>query len=201
MIGRRHVSGRHCVTRGIHAGLNPELEGIDTADIVVVAAPVSIVPGILRAALPRLRARPSDCRCGEHESRYRGSRRSPGDWEPVRRLPSAGGGSPLWMEASRLGMFSGATVFLCPTPETGEDALGIARELWRMLGAQPEMADAAEHDRRLAWTSHLPQAVFHRARPRTRQGRNRAPGTGTWWARRDPPGRRLPRDVDGYRPG
>ena len=35
----------------------------------------------------------------------------------------------------------------------------LATELWTMVDARPEVMDADEHDVRLAWTSHLPQAV------------------------------------------
>jgi prephenate dehydrogenase len=35
--------------------------------------------------------------------------------------------------------------------------LSRVQELWRSVGALPEVLDAEEHDRRVAWTSHLPQ--------------------------------------------
>ncbi|HEX8394014.1 MAG TPA: prephenate dehydrogenase/arogenate dehydrogenase family protein [Longimicrobium sp.] len=72
--------------------------------------------------------------------------------------PLAGDHRSGW-EASRTGLFDGARVFLAPAPSAGTEALQLARELWAMVGGVPEMIGAAEHDRRLAWTSHLPQMV------------------------------------------
>jgi prephenate dehydrogenase len=72
--------------------------------------------------------------------------------------PLAGDHRSGW-EASRTGLFQGAPVYLTPSRSTDADALELARELWTMVGAVPEVMDAAEHDRRLAWTSHLPQAA------------------------------------------
>lgn len=72
--------------------------------------------------------------------------------------PLAGDHRSGW-EASRTGLFQGARVYLSPSRFADADALELARELWTMVGAVPEVMDAAEHDRRLAWTSHLPQAA------------------------------------------
>lgn len=60
-------------------------------------------------------------------------------------------------DASRAGLFADARVLLSPTRETSDDAMRLASALWTSLGARPEVIDADEHDRRLAWTSHLPQ--------------------------------------------
>ena len=72
--------------------------------------------------------------------------------------PLAGNHRSGW-DASRAGLFSGARVFLSATPSTSDEAMRLANALWTMAGARPEAVDAAEHDRRLAWTSHLPQLV------------------------------------------
>jgi prephenate dehydrogenase len=72
--------------------------------------------------------------------------------------PLAGDHRSGW-DASRTGLFEGAPVYLTPTRSTDADALELARELWSMVGGVPEVMDAAEHDRRLAWTSHLPHAA------------------------------------------
>jgi prephenate dehydrogenase len=70
--------------------------------------------------------------------------------------PLAGDHRSGW-DASREGLFSGARVFLCPSPDTGEAALAAVRSLWRGVDARLEELGAEEHDRQLAWTSHLPQ--------------------------------------------
>src|SRR5690349_9570084 len=72
--------------------------------------------------------------------------------------PLAGDHRSGWA-AAREGLFAGATVYLCPARDTSADALESVRSLWLALGARPREMDAAEHDRQLAWTSHLPQAA------------------------------------------
>jgi prephenate dehydrogenase len=72
--------------------------------------------------------------------------------------PLAGDHRSGW-DASRTGLFADARVFLCPTSSSADEAMRLASALWTGLGARPEVMDAAEHDARLAWTSHLPQLV------------------------------------------
>lgn len=55
--------------------------------------------------------------------------------------------------------YRGALVYITPLPE-GENAAREIADFWfSVLEAAPVFWDAAEHDRVLAWTSHLPQAV------------------------------------------
>jgi prephenate dehydrogenase len=144
---------------GIHVGLNPELEGIDTVDVVVVAVPVAAAPGVLQTALPHLKRVRLITDVGSTKRTIGNAAETLGIGERfVGSHPLAGDHCSGW-SASRLGLFDGARVSLCPTADTSERALDLAREFWEALGARPGTIDAAEHDRRLAWTSHLPQTV------------------------------------------
>jgi prephenate dehydrogenase len=77
------------------------------------------------------------------------------------------GGHPLagthgsGFAAARPDRLRGCVVYVCDTGEAGGDR--AARQVMRfwedVLEAQPVLIDAAAHDRQLAWTSHLPQAV------------------------------------------
>lgn len=77
------------------------------------------------------------------------------------------GGHPLagthesGFAAARPDRLRGCVVYVCETGTPGGDS--AARQVagfWeRTLEAQPILIDAAAHDRQLAWTSHLPQAV------------------------------------------
>jgi prephenate dehydrogenase len=55
----------------------------------------------------------------------------------------------------------GCVVYVCETGAPGGDqAARRVMSFWeQVLEAQPVLIDAAAHDRQLAWTSHLPQAV------------------------------------------
>lgn len=61
--------------------------------------------------------------------------------------------------ASRLGLFVGRPWLLTPGPGTDPSALRRVRALVRAVGARPMGLSAAEHDRALAFLSHLPQLV------------------------------------------
>jgi prephenate dehydrogenase len=77
------------------------------------------------------------------------------------------GGHPLagthasGFAAARPDRLRGCVVYICETGAPGGDA--AARQVagfWeRTLEAQPILIDPAAHDRQLAWTSHLPQAI------------------------------------------
>ncbi|MEP6687713.1 MAG: prephenate dehydrogenase [Gemmatimonadales bacterium] len=63
--------------------------------------------------------------------------------------------------AARPDRLRGCVVYVCDTGAPGGDqAARQVMSFWeKVLEAQPVLIDAAAHDRQLAWTSHLPQAV------------------------------------------
>jgi len=61
--------------------------------------------------------------------------------------------------AAKPSRLDGALVYVTPLPD-GEAAAREVADFWASVcGAQPVLCDAVEHDRVVAWTSHLPQAV------------------------------------------
>jgi prephenate dehydrogenase len=77
------------------------------------------------------------------------------------------GGHPLagthdsGFAAARPDRLRGCVVYVCETGSPGgHRAAAAVMSFWEeVLGASPILIDAAAHDRQLAWTSHLPQAV------------------------------------------
>ena len=63
--------------------------------------------------------------------------------------------------AARPDRLRGCVVYVCETGAPGGDqAARHVMSFWeQVLEAQPVLIDAEAHDRQLAWTSHLPQAV------------------------------------------
>lgn len=63
--------------------------------------------------------------------------------------------------AARPDRLRGCVVYVCETGAPGGDQVGrqVMRFWEEVLEAQPVLIDPADHDRQLAWTSHLPQAV------------------------------------------
>jgi prephenate dehydrogenase len=59
-------------------------------------------------------------------------------------------------------LLRGCLVYLCRTGAMGDAAASRVAAFWStVMEAIPVPVDAVEHDRQLAWTSHLPQAVSY----------------------------------------
>lgn len=143
----------------VTTALGPDLAGIEAADVLVIAVPVTRAVALLEAVAPRVRELRLVTDVGGTKERITAT---------AERLGLAAnfvGGHPLagdhragWT-ASRTSLFQGARVFLSPTPATGPAALACARALWAEVGARTEEVDATAHDRNMAWISHLPQVA------------------------------------------
>jgi prephenate dehydrogenase len=129
------------------------------ADVVILAVPVLAAWDVFSILGPHLQAARLVTDVGSTKRSIMMAAAGQGlETRFVGSHPLAGDHRSGW-EASRTGLFRGARVYLTPTQSTDADALELARELWTMVGAVPRVMDAAEHDRRLAWTSHLPQVA------------------------------------------
>jgi prephenate dehydrogenase len=84
----------------------------------------------------------------------------PADRPFVGAHPIAGGERSGAAEADAE-LFEGAPCVLTPTPRTDAAALERIEALWRGVGARVERMSAEEHDRALAWTSHLVHALAY----------------------------------------
>lgn len=143
----------------VSQALDDDFAGIEEADLVILAVPVRAAPLLLARLAPLLARAQLVTDAGSTKQKVVAAAETLGIGNRfVGAHPLAGHHSSGWA-ASRLGLFEDARVFLCPTTTTSAEAMDAARALWKALGARPEVVDAAEHDRRLAWTSHLPQAV------------------------------------------
>lgn len=146
--------GEGCLRAALDAGLH----GIEGADVVVLAVPVGTAPGVLREVAPRLRA-PLVTDVGSTKRSILEAATAAGIGDRfVGSHPLAGDHRSGW-GASRTGLFRGAPVFLCPGPATHPLIVEAASALWRAVGAEPAVTDAAAHDARMAWVSHLPQVA------------------------------------------
>jgi prephenate dehydrogenase len=141
---------------GVLAG---RLRDAGECDVVILAVPVQHAPGVLALLAPGLRQARLVMDVGSTKAAIVAAAEAAGLGERfVGAHPLAGDHRSGW-EASRQGLFRDATVFLCPTHRTAEGALLLAQELWQGMGGRLEQMDAGEHDRRLAWSSHLPQLL------------------------------------------
>lgn len=62
-------------------------------------------------------------------------------------------------DAADPALFEGADILVTPLSETDPDALARVQDWWRGVGGRIVLMDAADHDRVLAVTSHLPHVL------------------------------------------
>ena len=146
--------------QAIHALADSAARAVTGADLVVLAAPPEAILGLLDTLGPHLApgALVTDvasikapivarARRAGLAARFAGGH------------PFAGTHLQGW-DGARADLFVDAVVYVCSTGPEGDAAAREVMDFWAaVLRAQPVLIDAAAHDARLAWTSHLPQAV------------------------------------------
>jgi prephenate dehydrogenase len=139
--------------------LGPDLQGVEDVEIVVIATPVDVAIDLLERSAPWLGSAAVVTDVGSTKRSIAARSIELGIAHAfVGSHPLTGDHRAGWA-ASRAHLYAGTHVFLCPTPATDPVALRRIDSFWEMLGASREIIDPAEHDRRMAWLSHLPQIV------------------------------------------
>jgi prephenate dehydrogenase len=142
----------------VHEALDASFAGIRDVDVIVIAVPVDEAVAILERLPKDLRAR-LITDAGSTKARIVATAADVGLGDKfVGAHPMAGGHRSGW-DASTSGLFKDARVYLCPASEATDDTLSLARNFWELLGGKPVCIDASEHDRKLAWTSHMPHVA------------------------------------------
>ncbi|HEX5727044.1 MAG TPA: prephenate dehydrogenase, partial [Longimicrobiaceae bacterium] len=139
--------------------LGAGLEGVEGAEVVVLACPVAAAVQTLDAHHRRLGGARLVTDVGSTKRTI---------VEAAHRLglgprfvgshPIAGSEASGWA-ASRTGLFAGAKVYLCPPESFRAEAVDLAHALWEQVGAVPQVVHADWHDQHVAWISHLPQLL------------------------------------------
>jgi prephenate dehydrogenase len=125
------------------------------AQLVVVAVPVGSAIATVREALA---AAPADATVTDVASTKRALADTFDDPRFVPGHPVAGG-ETSGPDRGAAELFDGATWFLTPGPTADPARVASLEQFVSALGARPVRRDAADHDRLLALTSHLPHAL------------------------------------------
>jgi cyclohexadieny/prephenate dehydrogenase len=132
------------------------------AELVVIAAPVSASPGILRAVAPSLRPAALVIDVGATKQPVVAAAQEalpdPGRFVGCHPIAGREHSGP---ELADVNLFRGRPVVLTPTAETSPAAIEAAAALWRAVGARPVQMDPAHHDVVLAAASHLPHVAAY----------------------------------------
>ncbi len=135
-------------------------QGVEGADVVILATPVRTILELISELGPHLKPGCLLLDLGSTKKAIVEAMAGlPSPVQPV-------GGHPLCgkelsgLQAAGADLYEGATFVLIPLPRTAPEALHLAEELVWATGAHPlTMSDAARHDRLLAITSHLPHLL------------------------------------------
>jgi prephenate dehydrogenase len=151
---------RHAFRTGVISKVvDSRLRALEDARTIVLAVPVDEALTLLEQAAPHLRRAALITDVGSTKRRIVQRASALGLASRfVGSHPMAGDHRAGW-HASRRGLFEGARVDLCRTPDTSAAVWKRARALWRAVGAKPTERDAAMHDAEMALSSHLPQLL------------------------------------------
>ena len=163
---------RHLVGCGPQALRARELELIDEAidapalavkagDLVVLAAPPSALPELLRQIAPVLDPEAVLTDVASTKSAIIDAARQILGTRFSRFVPAhpIAGSERHGPDAADPELFVGARCVICPQLETDPGALQQVEAMWSDLGARPSRLDAVEHDEVFAAVSHLPHLV------------------------------------------
>jgi prephenate dehydrogenase len=161
-VGRDPERLRPAVDDGTLDAAVTELDaGVREADVVLLAAPVLAIEGLLERVW---RAAPDGALVTDVGSTKRNIVRAAERLAATRPLAFVGshplaGSEQAGYRVARADLFRGATVVVTPTERTELAALKKITELWEALGARVTALDPETHDRTVAAISHLPHLI------------------------------------------
>jgi prephenate dehydrogenase len=130
---------------------------IASADVIVYATPIGVTLALLERHAPVLRATGAIVTdVGSVKAPVVTRARRLGLDRFVGSHPLCGSERSGWT-ASHAELYDGVTVFVVPAVDP--DATMAVSALWTAAGARVRTTDPDEHDRRMAWVSHLPQIL------------------------------------------
>lgn len=144
----------------ITEGTTSLAEGVKSADLIVIAAPVQMIPALVATidtfAKPGATVTDVGSTKGEILKNIRRFR-----LKNVRFVGShpMAGSHRTGLAAAEADLYEGACVFVVREKETNQTALNIVSSLWRTVGAYAKTVSAKEHDKIAAQISQLPHLI------------------------------------------
>jgi len=145
--------------KALKLGLVPEVtnwaSGLEWADVIILAIPVNAIEDQLSDLLDRVRADQTIIDLGSTKAEMVNSikgHKNRGRWVAAHPLAGTEYSGP---EAAVYGLFEGKKNIVCHPEQSDADALKRAYVIFEALGLHTLEMDAAEHDKHLAYVSHL----------------------------------------------
>jgi len=142
--------------------------GVKDSDVVLIATPVSKIPPIVKTILPHLKDRCIITDVGStkgwvvgkvEEILSKSSRKRKGVKVSFIGGHPMAGSEKEGVRNARADIFSGTTCILTPAKRSAREALKVVKHLWTGTGARILLLEPEEHDRLVAYTSHLPHVL------------------------------------------
>jgi arogenate dehydrogenase (NADP+) len=156
-VSRRQEICEQAIVRGAVDAASPDLTLLSEADVIFVCTPLAAIEPTVAALIP--------CLTTTTVITDVGSVKAPIAAALAQRWQNFVGGHPMAGKAesglavAEPNLFAGKAYVLTPTATTPAAAIDRVTALARSLGAHIYQCDPDEHDRAVAWISHLPVMV------------------------------------------
>jgi len=141
----------------------PDLKrGIDNADLVIMASPVKTILETIKTIGPHLKRGciVSDVGSTKESIVDVAQTDLPSHVFFVGAHPLAGS-EKSGIHHANPELFQGALCLLTPTDKTNREALGKVKEVWERMGSSVKTVSPGDHDKYLAFVSHLPHVIAY----------------------------------------
>ncbi len=164
-MSRRDRTCRLAESRGAVDRASTDFSCVAEADLIVLCTPLDVLVPTVEALVPHLRPETVLTDVGSVKQPIVAAigQDPPSGLAPL--WPQFVGGHPMagtsdqGIEAAQLGLFTDRPYVLTPTEQTPAAAIARVESLVAALGARLYHCSPAEHDRAVAWISHLPVMV------------------------------------------
>ena len=130
-------------------------EAVDAADVILLAIPVQYILELLPGILDVLRQDQVVIDFGSTKAALCDAVRDHRNRKQFVAAHPIAGTENTGPSAAHLGLFTGKVNIICDREDTGAHAMDIAASLFRALEMQTIFMNSAEHDRHIAYVSHL----------------------------------------------
>lgn len=157
-ISRKKETIRKALEKGaIDSGTTKLREGAADCDLLIIAVPVSIIPGMVKKAIPFLKRGSIITDVGSTKKKIveEIDKLVPGNIGFVGSHPLAGS-EKSGIDAATDSLFTKRTCIITPGHKSSEAIINKVKRFWESLTMQVLIMKPEEHDFILALTSHLP---------------------------------------------
>lgn len=156
-VARREQTCQQAMAMGVVDEASVDLALMATADIVVICTPLAAMIPTLEQLKPHLAPATIVTDVGSVKQPIVDALSAL--WSNFVGAHPMAGTEAQGIEAAQLSLFKGRPFVITPTPETPLTAVAVVDQLAQWLGAIVYRCHPEDHDRAVAWISHLPVMV------------------------------------------